>query len=59
MNGSELTEEQLNYICRWCLEPIMREARLANMKANDPFVELANKRIEKIEQIFRTVGYWK
>jgi hypothetical protein len=49
MNASELTEEQIDYICRYCIAPVYREAKTYG----------ANAQMEKIEQIFRTVGYWK
>jgi hypothetical protein len=64
MNASELTEDQIDYICRRCLSPMLADAQDTKRKArkNDGFdvnIVYANAQIEKIEQIFRAVGYWK
>ena len=65
MNASELTEEQIDYICRRCLAPMLADAQDTKRKArkhdgfDDVFIVYANAQIEKIEQIFRAVGYWK
>ena len=61
MNASELTEDQIDYICRRCLSPMLADAQDTKRKARKDDVNIiyANAQIEKIEQIFRTVGYWK
>jgi len=60
MNASELTEEQIDYICRYCLTPLYVEAQDEKRNRQDEvLISWANKTIERIEQIFRTVGYWK
>ena len=61
MNASELTEDQIDYICRRCLTPMLTDAQDTKRKARKDDVNIiyANLQIEKIEQIFRTVGYWK
>ena len=61
MNASELTEDQIDYICRYCLTPMLTDAQDTKRKARKDDVNIiyANAQIEKIEQIFRTVGYWK
>ena len=61
MNASELTEEQIDYICRRCLSPMLADAQDTKRKARKDDVNIiyANAQIEKIGQIFRTVGYWK
>lgn len=61
MNASELTEEQIDYICRHGLTPMLTDAQdtIRTARKDDVFIVYANAQIEKIEQIFRTVGYWK
>ena len=61
MNASELTEDQIDYICRRCLSPMLADAQDTKRKARKDDVNIiyANAQIEKIGQIFRTVGYWK
>jgi len=61
MNASELTEDQIDYICRRCLTPMLADAQDTKRKARKDDVNIiyANLQIGRIEQIFRTVGYWE
>ena len=61
MNGSTLTEGQIDYICRYALTPILEEAERTkrSSKMYNPSIIYANATIEKIGELFRAMGYWQ
>jgi hypothetical protein len=61
MNGSKLTEGQIDYICRYALTPILQECETALRARVHATVGsgYAKATIEKIEDIFISTGYWK
>ncbi len=61
MDASKLTTEQINYICQDFIEPQLSRAR--DMKAKSEtgsiYGNICDIQIEKIADIFISVGYWK
>lgn len=60
MDASQLSEEQINFICRHALEPMLVDAQRDKRycKSGDVSIVYANAKIERIGEIFRAVGYW-
>jgi hypothetical protein len=54
MNGSKLTEGQIDYICRYALTPILQKAQEIKSRGS----RYADGDLKNISEIFMAVGYW-
>ena len=61
MDASKLTTEQINHICKDYIEPkLIQWNEVARLSEQDsPYGNIAKEEIEKIRNIFTTMGYWK
>jgi hypothetical protein len=64
MNASKLTAEQMEWICRYPLAQMLEDAQqyireTTRENQNSPTIVYANARIQKVSDIFKTVGYWQ
>ena len=64
MDASKLTAEQMEWVCRYPLAQMLRDAQqflreTTNQRQDSTTIIYANARVQKVAEIYRAVGYWE